>query len=194
MFYPNSSDSQGRSALRKDLFNLRQALPEAEHYLKIDAKTIQWNPEIVYILDVAEFEETLEQVQQVSEDAIAEKQALLEKAIALYRGPLLPTQDYEWLTQERERLHQCYLSSLEQLIQLLEQQQEFAQAIHHAQHLLQQEPLRESTYQTLMRLHDERGDRAVALQIYHQCMATLRNELGVSPSAATQALYQALLN
>ena len=194
LLYPDSSESQGRSALRKDLFKLRHALPDVEDYLRIDTKTIQWNADAEYRLDVAEFETGLDQAIHLPDDALLDKQQGLEQAIATYTGLLLPSHDYEWVIQERERLHQRYLSSLDQLVQLLEQQENTLQAIHYAQQLLQQEPLRESTYQILMRLHDKRGDRAVALQIYHQCMTLLRDELGIDPSPTTQALYQTLLN
>ncbi|MEM8612926.1 MAG: BTAD domain-containing putative transcriptional regulator [Cyanobacteria bacterium P01_H01_bin.105] len=194
LFSPNASDSQGRSALRKDLFKLRQALPAAASHLRIDAQTIQWNPDATYHLDVAEFEQALDQAVHLPAETLREQQQLIERAISFYHGYLLPSQDHDWVIQERERLHQKYLGSLGQLIQLLEQQQNYTQAIYYGQQLQQQEPLRESTYQALMRLHDKRGDRAVALQIYHQCMTRLRDELGVDPSAATQALYQTLLN
>ena len=44
-----------------------------------------------------------------------------------------------------------------------------------------------------MRLHQLRGDRAAALQVYHQCLTVLREEMGIDPSPATQTLYQQLL-
>ena len=44
-----------------------------------------------------------------------------------------------------------------------------------------------------MRLHDARGDRARALRVYHAYAAALQRELGVEPSAATRAAYEALL-
>ncbi|MGK7907288.1 MAG: nickel-binding protein [Synechococcus sp.] len=50
-----------------------------------------------------------------------------------------------------------------------------------------------SLYAALMRLHGANGDRANALQVYHQCMTLLREELGVEPSAATRMLYEQLL-
>ena len=44
-----------------------------------------------------------------------------------------------------------------------------------------------------MQLHLSLDDRASALRVYHTCATTLRNELGVDPSPATQALYLRLL-
>src|SRR5581483_1621416 len=41
------------------------------------------------------------------------------------------------------------------------------------------DPLREAHHQSVIRLHAAHGDRASALRAYHQCMRTLRRELGV---------------
>ena len=53
--------------------------------------------------------------------------------------------------------------------------------------------LAEAPYRALMRLHDAQGDRARAVRVYHECVATLEEQLGVQPSPETQALYEALL-
>src|SRR4051794_31697798 len=45
-----------------------------------------------------------------------------------------------------------------------------------------------------MRLHLQNGDRARALRVYHTCTTLLQQELGVEPSAETQAAYKSLLN
>ena len=55
------------------------------------------------------------------------------------------------------------------------------------------EPFRESGYRHLMRLHAGRGDRAEALRVYELCRLRLMDELGVGPSAETEALQLALL-
>jgi DNA-binding SARP family transcriptional activator len=38
-----------------------------------------------------------------------------------------------------------------------------------------------------MRLHMDRGNRAEALRVYEQCRAVLARDLGVTPSALTEA-------
>jgi WD40 repeat protein/DNA-binding SARP family transcriptional activator len=192
--YPDMFEAQSRTALRKDLYNLRQGLPEAEHFLHIEAQLVQWNQAADCSLDVAEFEAALDRANTIAPDSDLQGQYRhLEQAIAHYRGPLLPQLDYEWLIPARERLHQRYLEALDRLIQRLAQQRQYQQAIRYGQLLLQKEPLRESTYQTLMRLHSQNGDRAAAIQIYHQCMQILQAELGIDPSTETQKMYQVLL-
>ncbi|PSN15614.1 hypothetical protein C7293_06450 [filamentous cyanobacterium CCT1] len=191
--YPDMGEAQARTALRKDLYNLRQALPEPDSFLHIEARVVQWRPESSFSLDVATFEAVLDCAETAPTEARSNQQHDLEAAIAHYTGALLPQLDYEWLTQARERLHQRYLEALARLIDLLQQQQQYPQAIRYGQLLLQTDPLRESTYQALMQLHRQNGDRATAIQIYHQCMQVLQDELGIDPSAATQQIYQTLL-
>ena len=79
------------------------------------------------------------------------------------------------------------------LIELLEQDRVFAEAIEHAQRLLRIDPLHENTWCTLMRCHAKRGERATALHVYHRCASVLKRELGVQPSAATRVVYRELL-
>jgi SARP family transcriptional regulator, regulator of embCAB operon len=54
-------------------------------------------------------------------------------------------------------------------------------------------PLGESGYQVLMRALASQGNVAEALTVYGDLRTVLRDELGISPSAATQAVYQSLL-
>ncbi len=188
--WPDSTDSQARTNLRKELTYLRRDLPQAEQFLLIDAKTLQWSPTATFSLDVMEFEDAL--IVAESADAVA-AQSLLKQAIALYKGNLLPSCEDEWIVPERERLQQMHISALEQLVECLQAQQDYRSALNYAQQLLRLDSLNEATYCTLMRLHHQSGDRANALQIYHRCMSILREELGVDPSATTRKLYEQLL-
>ena len=55
------------------------------------------------------------------------------------------------------------------------------------------EPYRESGYRLLMEVFEARENRAEALQVYEALRQLLREELGASPSPATQALYRRVL-
>lgn len=56
LFWPDSSETQARTNLRQTLHHLRQALPAAEGFLEVGARTLQWRPDAPFILDVAEEE------------------------------------------------------------------------------------------------------------------------------------------
>ena len=52
----------------------------------------------------------------------------------------------------------------------------------------------EEVCQTLMRLHALAGNRAAALRVYHTCVTSLADELGVEPSQAIREDYERLLH
>jgi DNA-binding SARP family transcriptional activator len=63
-----------------------------------------------------------------------------------------------------------------------------------ARRLVEHAPLAETGHQMLMRALTARGDPASALTAYDQLRQLLREELGVSPCPATQALHARLLH
>jgi DNA-binding SARP family transcriptional activator len=187
--WPDSSEAQARTNLRHVLHHLRRSLPDADRFLDITPRTLQWRLDAPFWLDVAAFELALLRAQG---DTGASPAALLE-AVEVYTGDLLEGSYDDWLLAERNRLRGLYLDALERLATFLEQGRDHAQAIGYAERLVHQDPLNEGAYRLLMRLHDARGQQARALQIYHLCSATLEHELGVEPSAPTRQLYEALL-
>ena len=44
-----------------------------------------------------------------------------------------------------------------------------------------------------MRAYSRQGQLQLAVRQYHTCVATLRRELGLSPAAATTALYNGVI-
>jgi DNA-binding SARP family transcriptional activator len=193
-FWPDSTEAQARSNLRTLLHRLRQALPEDKLFLHVDAQNVRWRPDAPCSLDVADFEAALAQAEavQLAGDE-AGQQTALEQAVSLYSGDLLPSCYDDWLLPQRERLLQAYLRALERLVDLLERQHAYDQAIAYARQLLRHDPLHEAAYRRLMRLHALKGDRAGALRVYHTCATTLHRELEVEPGPATQRAYEDLL-
>ena len=190
--WPDSNDSQARANLRNLYFTLRQTLPDADSYLAADAMTLQWRPEASFTLDVAEYEAALAAAGEARSPA--DRIAHLESALALYKGDLLPSNYDDWIIPLREALRQNHLEALHQLVLLHEQQQDYRAAARYGQRLLQQDPLDETTYVTLMRLHAQSGDRAGVRRVYDLCVTTLRRELDVEPSTGTQAAFEQLLH
>lgn len=189
VFWPDSTEAQARANLRKALYELRQVFPTLDHFVQVESQYLRWQAGTTVDVDVTNFEGLLAQAGEPPT-----LPAALEQAIALYTGDLLPACYDDWLLRERERLRQRYLIALEQLVYLLEDRHDYIAATSRAQQLLQADPLHESTYRTLMRLHLQNGDRARALRVYHACTTALQQELGVEAGPETQAAYQRLLN
>ena len=106
---------------------------------------------------------------------------------------MLPSCYDEWIQGERDRLQQIYQGSLERLIELLEQERNYAAAIRVAQRLLRLDPLQEATYRHLMHLYAVRGDRGAILRTYQTCAAVLKRELAIEPGLTTRKTYERLI-
>lgn len=194
LFWPDSSEQQALTNLRHLLHELRQALPDAAHFVQADSRTVEWNADAACALDVSDFENALACAQEAIQraDHLAAK-AALEQATQAYQGDLLPGCEGEWIESERERLRQEYGTALERLVTLHEEARDYRAAIRHAQRLRQLDPARETTCCTLMRLHLLSGDRATALQTYQECVATLQRELNVGPGKALRDVRERVL-
>ncbi|WP_309572548.1 AAA family ATPase [Deinococcus sp.] len=175
--WPDSDEAQAQTNLRRELHHLRHALPDANAFLEVTPTTLRWRHDAPGEVDVARFEH-----------AAGDTAAELERAADLYRGDLLPGLDDDWLDPFRQALHGRAVEVLEALAARCEQAGERTQALHHWQRLLALEPLRESGYAQVMRLHLASGDVAAARRAYAQCEAVLRAELGVEPGPVVQAV------
>ncbi|MBX6363449.1 MAG: AAA family ATPase [Gemmatimonadetes bacterium] len=189
LLWPDSTEAQARTNLRHVLHDLRRALPERDRFLEATPRTLRWRADAPFRLDVAAFERAAAAGAAGTGDAALDA---LRTAADLYAGDLLEGAYDEWLDAPRDRLRRRYYEVLERLAAALEARGDHAAAIHYAERLLRHDPLDEGAYRRLMRLHAARGDRARALRVYHVCAATLERELGVEPSPATCAAYEAL--
>jgi DNA-binding SARP family transcriptional activator len=186
ILWPESTDAQALTNLRRELHLLRRALPEPDRVIVLEKRTVGWRPDGPFRCDVFDFEAAVERGR--SGDP-----ASFEMALRLYDGPLLPTCYDDWIAPERERLHEIHLEASERLVADLEERREYRRAMQLLRRLIQLDPLRESAYQALMRIAALAGDRSAGLQAYHAAVSNFHRELGVEPDAETRAAYRRLL-
>jgi len=192
-FWPDSSEKQAHTNLRKLLFQLRSALPEPDRFLAQDHLTVQWRPDAPYSLDVADLQTALTSCFTADGNLVAHaRQDDLARVITLYKGELLPGCFDEWLLPLRQQVQRDVIGAIEQLTTLLENQRAYSTGIAYARRLLAFDPLEEKSYQRLMRLHALDGDYAAAFRVYQDCVTVLHRELDVPPDAETQVLYERL--
>jgi DNA-binding SARP family transcriptional activator len=193
LLWPDTTEAQARTNLRKVLHTLRREAEPVARYLEVTARTLLWRVDASVQVDVLSFEAALARADEphaLAEDATA----ALRSAVDLYRGDLLEGCYDEWLVEARERVRDRYAVALRRLAELLAEQGCHVEATRFGREVLRCDPLREETYRLLMALHDAAGDRAAALRVYHQCVTTLQRELGVGPSPTTTEAYAALVH
>ncbi|MCB9115044.1 MAG: tetratricopeptide repeat protein [Caldilineaceae bacterium] len=128
----------------------------------------------------------------------------LHAADRAYAGPLLDGIDsmledssplfVEWLRSERDRFEGQFRQILYRLAAACaDEGRMFNVGIDACTRLLAEEPEREEVHRLKMRVLALDGQRAAALKQYDECASALMDELGVPPSAETNALYDRIL-
>jgi len=161
----------GRSSLRirlgadalVDVETATRAVHEAESRVALGEWKLAWGPSLVALF-------------------VAERE-------------LLPGEDAPWIADERNHLAGVRLRALESYAAAAfgTGGTEIPAAIRAGRQLIRLVPHRESGYQILMRALAAQGNAAEALDVYAQLREVLSEELGVSPSAQTQSVYEELL-
>ncbi len=116
-------------------------------------------------------------------------------ALFIAEREFLPGEDAPWIDEQRHALAEIRLRALEAYTaaSLGTGGTELPTAVRAGRQLIRLVPLRESGYQLLMQALAAQGNVAEALRVYTNLNDTLRDELGVSPCATTQAVYDELL-
>ncbi len=180
--WPESAPGQALYNLRQSLSNLRRAFGKAGqcfHAPMVNALALDI-PEAT--VDVISFDAAI----------AAGKKADLERAIALYRGPLLEGCAEEWVTGERRVREENYLSALHKLGEMASVGGDGSAAIKYFRMAVQADPFRETAQRALIQALASVGDYGAAAQAYRDLRLLLRRELNTDPDPETIALFQRL--
>jgi SARP family transcriptional regulator, regulator of embCAB operon len=116
-------------------------------------------------------------------------------ALHIVRRGFLPGEDAPWVGEQRRLLEEIELRALECIGESSLGLGRFEQdaALRSGRDLVRLAPYRESGYRLLMRALAAEDNEAEALGVYEQLRVRLREDLGATPSQATQALHTQLL-
>jgi DNA-binding SARP family transcriptional activator len=114
-------------------------------------------------------------------------------AAIISKRPFLPDVEAPWIAAQRSALRAQQLRALQCLVTISAANDEPLLAIQYAREMVEVDPFRETSYQLLMKMHAADGDRAEALRVFARFRELLRDELGVSPSPQSEAVYLAIL-
>ena len=201
LLWPDFPESSARESLRHALANLRQVLGDEHNpnpFILVDGDTLQFNPLSDFWLDVAVFEGLAASTSDISSSSGATLE-ILESAIFLYHGSFLEgftlkdSPDFDnWTYVLRERYQGIASTILEKLANGYEQSKAFEKAIGYTKHRLELEPWQEEAYCKLMKLLALSGQCLAAMLQFEVCKRSLKDELGIEPSAKTIQLYESI--
>jgi DNA-binding SARP family transcriptional activator len=95
--WPESSDVQALTNLRRELHHLREGWPKLDALVDAGSRTLSWRGADDAIVDVVAFE-------AAADRGLEGDRAALQEAAVLYKGDLLPDATGEWIETDRERL------------------------------------------------------------------------------------------
>lgn len=192
-FWPESPEKQTLANLRQLLYQLRNALPEPDRYIYSDSNTIQWKHDASCQLDIAEFDRLIGTARNAAENNNYRTEVeALKEAVILYRGPLLSHCFEEWISGERKRVKEDYTGALERLIDILEDERKYEEALVFAGKLMEHDPCSELACQRMIQLHALNNDRTAVIRTYQSFEKKMRQELDIEPGPKTKELYQRL--
>jgi DNA-binding SARP family transcriptional activator len=177
--WPDSTERQAHTNLRKLLHDLRQSLSDIGEFVEIDNETVRWSRVGPSEVDVLRFR-----------DALAAGD--LELAARLYSGDLLPACYDDWVLNERAKLRAEAYEALVRLTREAAERGDHQATIRHARRILDLEPTDEAAVRSQMEAHLALGDRTAALRCYHRYAEALERDLAAAPGEAIEAIYQKL--
>ncbi|MBD5654471.1 MAG: hypothetical protein IAI50_04740 [Candidatus Eremiobacteraeota bacterium] len=180
--WPDHAESDARANLRRQLYLLQHALPDAvREQLRCDARSITWAERESVRIDVADFER------------LGAEPGGVEAAASIYRGDFMPRVDHEWALDLRQRLASDFRCALERATRQCVGRGDWAAALRYLERLLGSDPWRENTLRDMMMLRYRLGDRAGALAVYQDFRRRVKAELDVDPMPETIRCHDAIV-
>ena len=193
MFWPDSTDAQALTNLRRELHHLRQLLAD-EPSLVVTPRDLCWRDSETCRVDLRIFDSERQAARAAA--AAGDDAGVLAHAaaaVAQYKGDLLPGGYDDWLLEARSELERQCTELCDLLCAARARTGDLAGAVDAVRRRIQLQPLEEAGYRTLMLLQADLGDRAGAVSTYHHCASVLERELGVIPDPATRQAFQRLM-
>ena len=193
LFWPDSTDTQALTNLRRELHNLRHVLGD-EPSLVVTSRDLCWCDSETSRVDIRIFD--IERKAALAAAAAGDGAGILAHAacaIAQYGGELLPGMYDDWVLDARAELERQCVDLCDLLCATRARRGDLAGAVAAARRRIQLQPLEETGYRTLMLLQADLGDRAGAVSTYHHCASVLERDLAVVPGPATRQVFQRLM-
>ena len=204
LFWSDNPPSTARRNLTHLLTHLRLAIPEP-NLVDISKENVTLDPLRVWS-DTYEFNHLLAECREslpVEHNTVADLTLPFEalvKAVNSYHSPFLSDfslrecHEFEaWVNRERRDYECRYLEALLDLVGIFQDYKDYDTAITYANRYLEVDNLAEGVHCRLIELYAAKGDHSAVERQFEQCAAILEQELDISPSPRTWAIYQSVL-
>jgi DNA-binding SARP family transcriptional activator/energy-coupling factor transporter ATP-binding protein EcfA2 len=185
MFWPEDRQDTARQSVRMAISNIRTAF--GKDVLNTDRDTISFNPNYV-TSDFQESEKLFAQANLHPKNEIKLRTTLLD----LTTKSLLPGTEAEWLENERQNLQEQSIQNTLALIKLLQEKDQYAEAIRIARISLAQCPGREDLHLALIQLYADSELTSLAISQFEILEAQLDELWGEPPSPAAYKILESL--
>jgi predicted ATPase/DNA-binding SARP family transcriptional activator len=183
--------ADGPGALRTQVMRLRRLLGPAAGDLRTEAGRyrLDLGPDD---LDAGRFLALLDQAREAA--AAGEGVALLDRALALWRGPAYAdVVELDAVRPEAARLDELHITARQRRASLLLQVGRPEDAVADLTRLLAEDPEREAVRAELMRARYACGQHTEALALYDQWRLMLADQRGLDPGPELSELHQEVL-
>jgi DNA-binding SARP family transcriptional activator len=186
--WPDASPQEALGSLRHYVHVLRERLEPGRpnrapsSFVATRAGGYQLDAEQVWI-DAEELDRlSQEGLRLFVEGQLDPAVAVLQEAVALYRGEFLPDeQDAEWVLEERERLHHLVARALAALVELTLATGKLGSAADYARRLADLEPLDTDVQRQFIEICLRQGRRSDAVRRYGLLRKRTLREFGTEP-------------
>ena len=158
-FWPDSTEQQARTNLRRELHHLRVLLGD-DPSLVVEPATLMWREWPTCRVDVCVFHRERQLARQAlvaGDDHLMLKHAAA--AVAEYHGDLLPGMFDDWVLNERETLRNECVALCDHLVAGWRGVGDTRKAVEYGRIRVRLEPLEEVGYRSLMELQADAGGR-----------------------------------
>ena len=180
-FWPDSSERQALTNLRRELHDLRHLIDDDS--LEVTPAQLCWHDRGRHRVDLGIFlhEYAAATAARDDDSAIRHGTAALEE----YGGELLPGLDGEWLDDARTRLRESCVELCDLVGAAAERTGRLDVAADAMRKRIALAPYDEPAYRRLMELQAADGDRAGAVRTYQRLTGLLEVDLGLAPDPVT---------
>ncbi|MFI6499504.1 BTAD domain-containing putative transcriptional regulator [Nonomuraea typhae] len=187
--WEDGTPRDSRAALHTHIARLRQVLGDGLIHTDQDGYLIRAGDDEV---DVTRFHDLVRRAGRAP--GKDEEEALLQEALALWRGPALADVPSAALHRDHAaRLGEERLQALERWLQLGLEAGRHERIVADLRTATGAHPLRERLWAQLMLALYRSGRQAEALQAFHTVAGLLREELGIDPGEELRRLHQSIL-